>query len=250
MTTWISPINNSRFNLIKKNADVTPEVTNHVINNIAQDLQYLYDNVDELKKSGAASVIYEEPINNLHAKPMMPVYFVPVTGESGGNVWEPAKVTLETETQGRENINHFIYARESFVEGLVLNGSGSDSANILLNGVVYFDVVEHEGVWYVVENEGDVTDTLQRNPLAATTAVDGVFSTATVVQGIQQTSSFTDDDDISPETFKQGVYYLSTAAGVLTPSNEYTILVAVIAMEPAGDDKYKLRVNMFAEGYG
>ena len=243
MAAWTQIENNASFNIIKDGKDVDAKTVNHAIDNVKGNLQYLYEEVSNLKGDKGAVVVYDAPITSTttpeNMKPGTPVYWKSETEDDEGGAWAPAQVALKDPDADEDSKYYWIYDKSSLAQGIVLRQTVQGTVDICLSGKAIFDLKEADGIWYVVDPLGN---TSEGNPLKSLFNHHETGGNSTVA------NSFTHLGCI-PTGLRSGTFYLTEVAGKFAPSSKYTRAFAVMIVDKVGGG-YKLNVLVCPEGLG
>ena len=104
MAFWTQIENNASFNIIKDGKPVDAKTVNHALDNIEGNLQYLYEEVEDLKRDKGAVVVYGAPTAGGSEftdlmRPGTPVYWI-----RDGGYWSPAVIDLRDPAADEEII--------------------------------------------------------------------------------------------------------------------------------------------------
>jgi len=230
MSTW-NDVTTSLFNLIQDGRPVNERITNHVINNIAGNLQYLYDRIGRLEENVSAVVVYDSPISDADDRVFIGT---PVFWNTAGSIpgWSPAYIKLkDLSSDTPTSVSHWEYDAPALASGVVISRTSS-TVDVVLSGSTTLPV--SDGAVGVGDFKRELTQ---------------LFSTGDT-SGIP--SSF-NNGGLDIEHLKNGVYYLSTSVGQLSPVNNYTRVIAVVTPESRTTDsgqEYYLRLIVCPEGFG
>ncbi len=131
MTKWTTIENNASFNTIKNGKPVDAETINHVLGNVEDNLQYLYEHLGDLEQDKGAVVLYNAPTAGgvefqETMRPGTPVYWVRRTDADGGGYWASASIVLRAPRTDESDSFYWIYDDPSLAQGVVIRREYSE----------------------------------------------------------------------------------------------------------------------------
>lgn len=238
---------NSSFNIIRDGKEVNEKNVNHVIDNIDENLQYLFDEVWDLKRDKGAVILYSAPTDGGETfssmLPGTPVYWVQKEDADTGGYWAPGQIDIRDAEDDESSDFFWTWDESSLAQGIVARrDSDAKTVDVCLYGRLDFDIYQDpdDDSYYIlgVGDDLDSPDLYNAKPLGD----------AFVTGDENQPESFV-DGVVGPSSLRGGVFYLSEVSGKLSPVSNYPRAMTVMIVDNTSDG-YTLNTLVCPDGFG